>query len=668
MGMLCVLSFAYAQGPNGSGTYYSGADGKCGSELKTALYNIIKNPEVIGYSDLWQAYKETDVTSSGYIWDMYSNTTQYVPGGIYQGANITGKEGESYNREHSFPKSWFGSQTPMYSDIVHIIPTDGYVNTRRNNNPYGTTNGETFTTANGFSKLGKCTWSGYTGIVFEPNDEYKGDLARIYFYMATCYEDSIMNWSSDMLGGSDKSQPYAAWAFDMLMQWSKEDPVSQKEIDRNNRCYVIQGNRNPFVDYPGLEEYIWGNKSSVLFSYDVGGDVITPVDGSSTQDLAKGVQIYKRVTSHVGLQTGKGYVIAREKDKKAFGAMVGDYGSSVTVRFYGDTIATEVDGEGLLHQWTIGKTDDAYTFYDAVEKKFLAVSGSKLTLTDDPSQNAAKWKITFGGGYAAIENVASAGCYLRYQDGSGLFMLSSSQEWPSLSVRIYKNITDVASLPVHYGEPEEEEINIDVTDYEHRWDRVSTQDELEMGEQYLLIYEKTRVAMGNKHSKNYYTPVEIPLKDKIAITEVNTGGVPHSFTLGGTQDAYTLKDDSANVYVSLNSDGNALYTATSVSSKAQWKITINEADSTATIQNLNFTERYLMYNSSNNGLRFACYKGTQKPVYLYRKYKTPDTDAIFVIRQPEQRVVKGIYNLQGQRVEHPTRGIYIKNGRKYIIK
>jgi hypothetical protein len=118
----------------------------------------------------------------------------------------------------------------------------------------------------------------------------------------------------------------------------------------------------------------------------------------------------------------------------------------------------------------------------------------------------------------------------------------------------------------------------------------------------------------------------------------------------------------------LNSDGNALYTATSVTSKAQWKITINEADSTATIQNLNFTERYLMYNSSNNGLRFACYKGTQKPVYLYKKYKTPDTDAIFVIRQPEQRVVKGIYNLQGQRVEHPTRGIYIKNGRKYIIK
>ena len=136
----------------------------------------------------------------------------------------------------------------------------------------------------------------------------------------------------------------------------------------------------------------------------------------------------------------------------------------------------------------------------------------------------------------------------------------------------------------------------------------------------------------------------------------------------------TLKQDVGNPYSNtdaegtLNNDGNALYTATDISDKARWKITISGADSTATIRNLYFTERYLMYNSSNNGLRFACYKGTQKPVYLYKKYKTPDTDAIFVIRQPEQRVVKGIYNLQGQRVEHPTRGIYIKNGRKYIIK
>lgn len=666
--MLCLFSFACAQGPNGSGTYYQAADGQKGFGLKTALFNIIKNPEVVGYGDLWQAYKETDVTANGHIWDMYSNITYYVPGGIYQGANIDKdkKEGYSYNREHSFPKSWFHEYSPMYSDIVHIIPTDGYVNSRRNNNPYGTTNGETFTTANGFSKLGKCTWSGYTGIVFEPNDEYKGDLARIYFYMATCYEDSIMNWSSDMLRGSDKSQPYAAWAFDMLMQWSKEDPVSQKEIDRNNRCYVIQGNRNPFVDYPGLEEYVWGNKSSVLFSYDVGGDVITPVDGSSTQDLAKGVQIYKRVTSHVGFQTGKGYVIAREKDKKAFGAMAGNYGSSVNVRFYGDTIATEVDGEGLIHQFTIGKAAEGYTLYDAVEKKFLAASGSNLTLADDPSQSAAKWRISFGGGYAAIENVASVGRYLRYQDGSGHFMLSNSQEWPSLSIRIYKNITDVASLPVHYGEPEEEEIIIDATDYDHRWDRVSTQDELQTGEQYLIVYEKTRVAMGDKHSKNYYTNVEIPLKDNIAVTGVNTGGVPHSFTLGGDYDAYTLKDDSANVYVSLNNDGNSLYTAVTISDKARWKITISETDSTAMIQNCNFADRYLMYNSSNP--RFACYKSTMKPIYLYKKYKVPETDAIFIVRQPEQQALEGIYNLQGQRVEHPTQGIYIKNGKKFIVK
>jgi hypothetical protein len=104
MGMLCLFSFACAQGPNGSGTYYQAADGQKGFGLKTALYNIIKNPEVVGYGDLWQAYKETDVTATGHIWDMYSNITYYVPGGIYQGANIDKEKGEgySYNREHSY--------------------------------------------------------------------------------------------------------------------------------------------------------------------------------------------------------------------------------------------------------------------------------------------------------------------------------------------------------------------------------------------------------------------------------------------------------------------------------------------------------------------------------------------------------------------------------------
>jgi hypothetical protein len=112
--------------------------------------------------------------------------------------------------------------------------------------------------------------------VFEPNDEYKGDLARVYFYMATCYEAyktgggknrSPKDWKSDMLT-SDIYPFFTDWALKMLLRWAAEDPISEKEIKRNEAIYGIQKNRNPFVDYPGLEQYIWGNSMDVPFSYD----------------------------------------------------------------------------------------------------------------------------------------------------------------------------------------------------------------------------------------------------------------------------------------------------------------------------------------------------------------------------------------------------------------
>lgn len=269
-GLMLLLSFLtlslFAQGPNNSGTYYQAADGRKGQALKTAMFNIIKSHKVLSYDDLWPAFKTTDKRSDGKVWDMYSNATNFTFGtdkaGNYK------KEGDVYNREHSFPKSWFNDQKPMYTDLVHLVPTDGYVNGRRGNNPFGETKGERYKSKNDFSKLGYCTYPGYTGIVFEPNDEYKGDFARIYFYMATAYEDKITGWSQSAILQSDAYQPYKDWQQKMLMEWSKKDPVSQKEIDRNAGVWSWQKNRNPFVDYPGLEEYIWGSKKDVTFSYD----------------------------------------------------------------------------------------------------------------------------------------------------------------------------------------------------------------------------------------------------------------------------------------------------------------------------------------------------------------------------------------------------------------
>lgn len=263
--MLLIAAQLFAQGPANSGTYYKNADGKSGKDLKTAMSGIIRQHETLSYNELWDAFYTTDKRADGKVWDMYSSATDFTFGKD-QAGNYK-KEGDVYNREHSFPKSWFNDGYPMYTDLMHIVPTDGYVNGRRGNNPFGETKGESYMSKGGFSKLGKSTASGYSGTVFEPDDEYKGDFARIYFYMVTCYEDNVSGWDSDMLSG-DKYPALADWALKMLLRWAEEDPVSQKETDRNAAVCKLQGNRNPYVDYPGLEQYVWGSKVSDVFSYD----------------------------------------------------------------------------------------------------------------------------------------------------------------------------------------------------------------------------------------------------------------------------------------------------------------------------------------------------------------------------------------------------------------
>ena len=280
--LAAVALLASAAAPNGSGTYYQKANGYKGSALKTKLCSIIYNRTEKSYDYLWTAFRATDKRSDGKVWDMYSSITNFTFGtdqaGNYQ------KEGDVYNREHSFPKSWFGGEVmPMYSDLHHMYPTDGYVNNMRGNLPFGKVSNPTYSSSGGFSKVGPCSYSGYTGKVFEPNDEYKGDFARTYFYMVTCYEEKLADWYSKnsesraTIDGT-KYPAFQTWQLNMLLEWAAKDPVSAKEVARNNAVYGIQKNRNPFIDYPGLEQYIWGSKKDVAFDYD---DYVQP-DGSSS--------------------------------------------------------------------------------------------------------------------------------------------------------------------------------------------------------------------------------------------------------------------------------------------------------------------------------------------------------------------------------------------------
>lgn len=265
--------------------YYTSAHGKTDAQLMTAMRNIINSHKQLSYSALWDAFRKTDTDAQGYIIDMYSNC-KYRPddhGG--NGKNV----GDGFNREHSFPKSWFDDAYPMYTDLFHLYPTDIKVNGQRSNYPFGECSGGTRLTNGqwyGKGKLGKSTFSGYSGTVFEPDDEYKGDFARTYFYMVTCYKNELPNWpgSPQLDYSTNNYKAFSTWSINLLVKWARQDPVSEKEIKRNDAVYSIQGNRNPYIDNPELFEYIWGNKQGEPWGGEViptDPTIISPENGST---------------------------------------------------------------------------------------------------------------------------------------------------------------------------------------------------------------------------------------------------------------------------------------------------------------------------------------------------------------------------------------------------
>lgn len=255
--------------------YYTSAAGKSGQELQVALYDIIKGHTVQSYTPgVWNAFYTTDVKANGKVWDMYSDIPggtppyEYTLGSSQCGSGGGGVEGDCYSREHSFPKSWFDDDSPMNTDLFHIYPVDQYVNNMRSNYPFGEVSSPTWTSANG-SKKGPCVVPGYTGTVFEPRDEYKGDFARTYFYMATRYQNVIASWPAyDPIGATvlaGNSYPaYKTWYLGLMIEWHEADPVSAKETARNDSIYKIQGNRNPYIDHPEYVAEVWEPGSSTL--------------------------------------------------------------------------------------------------------------------------------------------------------------------------------------------------------------------------------------------------------------------------------------------------------------------------------------------------------------------------------------------------------------------
>ena len=280
-------------------------EGKKGAELQKALQDMIKEHTVLSYDAIRADKAGVDFRSNGTIWDIYSDCSfgkkDYCPYGT------DFPECNCYNREHVLPKSYWkhddSNPEPMYTDLHHVLPTDFVANSQRGNNPFGEVNGDVKWSNSLGSKSGQS--ADLNCEVFEPADEYKGDIARIYFYMLMCYrgKNFAQGYGYKTFSWTNNVSTFTYAMTKIMMKWHRNDPVSKKEKDRNNAVEQVQGNRNPFVDSPDLAEYIWGDKKDKKY---VCGTPIEAVEFEPIEPAARKVMINGRMYI---IREGKMYTI-----------------------------------------------------------------------------------------------------------------------------------------------------------------------------------------------------------------------------------------------------------------------------------------------------------------------------------------------------------------------
>lgn len=262
--ILATMVMAMAAKSQIPANYYSAIDGLRSTALKSALTSIISPHTVFGYNDLWEYYPYTYYVAGDHrqVLDMYGPTVRYYSSSVAV---------PNMNKEHTVPKSWWSPSSKEsdyktcdgYSDLFNVIPSDADANGRKSDHPLGVVSSQTYN--NGIAKIGTGVVAGHAGTFFEPADKYKGDFARIYFYMATCYPTAAWENSTETAMSSTSPLTIQSWLYPLLVEWSNADPVDEAEIQRCADVAQLQGNRNPFVDYPELVNYIWGSDSVKTF-------------------------------------------------------------------------------------------------------------------------------------------------------------------------------------------------------------------------------------------------------------------------------------------------------------------------------------------------------------------------------------------------------------------
>ena len=408
-------------------TLYSSCESAVASKSLSNLWSSVKTAANSGYksgsyASLWTWYWTTDVKDDGSLMDYYSNTTNWTSSSGQCGSN-NGVEGGCYNREHSIPKSWWGGSTSAQGcDIYIVVPTDAWVNSMRSNYAFGVVGSISKKSNNGYSKLGTSARSDYNGTVFEPNDQWKGDFARIYFYARAKWNSVSMTTGdgSKVFSGNDNTNyGLTNYAKKLFYEWHKADPVDAWELQRNSRAESVQGNRNPFIDHPEYADYLWGG-----VEIGTGGPTTTApenltISGSSTISVGGTSQLSVSTTTSgastsVTWSTSNSAVATVSTTGVVTGVKAGT--ATITATSTVDTsisAALSITVKGLSSLSTSGTpTKTSYTTADNFDPTGLTVTanysdGSTANVTNDVTWSKPSTNGTVTGIYGGLSVTVS---------------------------------------------------------------------------------------------------------------------------------------------------------------------------------------------------------------------------------------------------------------------
>ena len=691
---LAVMLQVFILGTFAQAEYYTSIDGKKGGEaLKTALHNLIKNHKQISYgsgtSSTWGAFYTTDaVVENGQrrVLDMYSAEKRYFGS---KGSAVSGM-----NIEHSLPKSWWGgNKNNAYCDLHHLNPSDQTANSRKSNYPLGEVTNQNWT--NGVTTVGKGNVDGSSTNVFEPLDEYKGDFARTYMYMFTCYQD--LTWEYTSMNYENSTYPtLKPWAVKLLLKWHEQDPVSEKEVNRNNAVYEVQGNRNPFVDYPQLADYVWGDSINYVFHLtgDVedgtgggnGGSTDGGDDGSDDVEIIDGWKIYLNenfdgTTMKFTTYEGVGYYPWTLNSQYKYAVATSYVSSSKTNNnaeswllspsfdFSNDSIAT-VSFDYVIRYCESGKVAEYHSLMICSNFEGDPDDATWETIDFNATENATDWTLTKTGDIAIPQKYMGEKAVTLAFFYKGTETKACTFEIDNVIVKAMEgaNNGDNGGGDNEDGDEDDNGDNGDDDSGNNNegnngnftggeFTLVTDASQLTIGDSIVIGYEN--YAMGaSAGNYRYKTDIMVSngrithLADDVQIILLEEGAVNGTFAFN-VGNGYLAASSSSSNYVA---------TSTVLDANGSWKIVINDGLAVITAQGDN-TRNILQYNTSSP--RFSCYKGTQESVNIYAK--SPVATGIEDVKTGNGKM-KTIYDLTGRVVKQPSKGVYIIDGKKTFVR